>query len=177
MRRILRPREHRVDGEYVPRSTGARASSRRVSGNARPETHDRTSTASVRDRASDVQTRSGCAGEGKVSAPELRRDLRSVDGRQPIAPTAGESAAQVEAVRDDVAPRELGAVHKPRDLRTAATSEPHRKERRMIPPCPQCDAANAERVPPVARESRLRWFRCRGCGHLWSIGPPTSSLP
>ena len=53
----------------------------------------------------------------------------------------------------------------------------HRAERRRIPPCPQCDATNAERVLAVAPESRLRWFRCRGCGHLWSVAPPVSSLP
>jgi hypothetical protein len=46
----------------------------------------------------------------------------------------------------------------------------------MIPPCPQCDGADGEPVQPVAPESRLRWFRCRGCGHLWSVAPPISSL-
>ena len=34
-------------------------------------------------------------------------------------------------------------------------------------------------LPSVAAapESRLRWFRCRQCGHLWSITPPASPLP
>jgi hypothetical protein len=48
--------------------------------------------------------------------------------------------------------------------------------RARIPPCPQCDATNAERVVAAAPESHLRWFRCRGCEHLWSIAPPASYL-
>jgi len=52
-----------------------------------------------------------------------------------------------------------------------------RLERRRIPACPQCDATDAERVLAAAPQSRLRWFRCRGCGHLWNVAPPISSLP
>ena len=177
MRRILRPPEHRLDREYVPRSTGARPSSGRISGNARHETHDRTDTASVRDRTKDVQTGSGRAREGEFSVPKLRRDVRSVDGRQRVAPTAGESGAQAETVRDDVSPRQLGSMRREPNLDASSTNEPRRAERRRIPPCPQCDATNAERVLAVAPESRLRWFRCRGCGHLWNVAPPISSLP
>jgi hypothetical protein len=58
------------------------------------------------------------------------------------------------------------------DLVASRTGNPHHPERRRIPPCPQCDAANAERVLVVAPESRLRWFRCRSCGRLWNVAPP-----
>jgi hypothetical protein len=61
-------------------------------------------------------------------------------------------------------------------LSTSSMNEPRRPERRRIPPCPQCDATDAERVEAAAPQSRLRWFRCRVCDHLWSIAPPTSSL-
>jgi hypothetical protein len=63
------------------------------------------------------------------------------------------------------------------DLVTSPTSGPSRQEREGAPPCPQCDAADGKRVLPVAPESRLRWFRCRECGHLWNVAPPISSLP
>jgi hypothetical protein len=83
-----------------------------------------------------------------------------------------EGGDDLDTDRDDTAPRELGSMGKEPDLVTSSTAKPRRPERRRIPPCPQCDAVNAERVLSVAPESRLRWFRCRGCGHLWNVAPP-----
>jgi hypothetical protein len=177
MCRIPRRPEKRVDREYTPRSTGAGAASRRVSGNARHETEDRTGTASVRDRADDVRTGPRRAREDELSVPEIRRDVRSVDGRQFASPRPGEGGGDVDTDRDDIAPREPGSMRREPDLVSSPTGEPGRLERRRIPPCPQCDATNAQRVLTVAPESRLRWFRCRGCGHLWNVAPPISSPP
>jgi hypothetical protein len=64
-----------------------------------------------------------------------------------------------------------GSMRREPNLVTSSTNEPRRQER------PQCDGRNAERVVAAKPESRLRWFRCRGCGYLWSIAPPTSPLP
>src|SRR6186997_431123 len=77
----------------------------------------------------------------------------------------GEGGGDVDTDRDDI-PTRARAMRREPELVTAPNVEPDRPERRRIPPCPQCDAANTERVVAVAPESRLRWFRCRGCGHL-----------
>ena len=87
-------------------------------------------------------------------------------------PALGEGGGDVDTDGDDIPTRELGSMRRKPELVTAPNGEPDRPERRRIPPCPQCDAANAERVLAVAPESRLRWFRCRGCGHLWNVAPP-----
>src|SRR5687768_17430877 len=154
MRRAPRPPEHRADREDIPRSTSAGASSRRVSGNAGHETADRTSTTSVRDRAADVQTGPRRARGGELSVPEIRRDVRPVNGGPLVSPTSGEGGAEIDAARENIAPRELGSLRREPDLVTSPESEPSRQERRRIPPCPQCDAADGERVLPVAPESR-----------------------
>lgn len=109
------------------------------------------------------------------SMPDVRRDVRAVDRRRGVAPTPGEHGAEGDAVCNDVTPRELRSMREPNLV--TSTDEPHRAERRRVPPCPRCDATNAEPVSAVAPESRLRWFRCRGCGHLWNVAPPILSLP
>jgi len=153
MRRAPRPPDHRADREDFCRSTSAGASARRVSGNARPETEDRTGTASVRDRADDVQTRSGRPRPSELSVPEIRRDVRPLDGRELVSPARGQGCAEVNADRDDIAPGKLG-VSEGAGSRNSRTGEPARLEHRRIPRCPQCDATNSERVLAVAPESR-----------------------
>jgi hypothetical protein len=112
----------------------------------------------------------------KASQRPADGDTRPVDGRQRVARTPAESGAEVDAVRDAAAPREPGSMRREPNLLTSSTHEPRRAERRRMPPCPQCDATDVERVPAVAPESRLRWFQCRGCGHLWNVGPPNRPL-
>src|SRR5205823_4756276 len=140
------------------------------------ETEDRTGTASVRDRADDVQTRSGRPRPSELSVPEIRQDVRPLDGRELVSPARGQGCAEVNADRDDIAPGKLGEPKEP-DRDTARTGEPARLERRRIPRCPQCDATNSERVLAATPESRLRWFQCRGRGQPWNVAPPMSSLP
>src|SRR4030095_3731271 len=118
MCRVPRRREQRVDHEYIHRSTGVGASSRRVSGNARPETEDRTGTASVWNLADDVQIDPRRAREDELSVPEIRRDVRSVDGRQLASAPPGEGA-DVDTDRDDIAPRELASMRTEPDLVTS----------------------------------------------------------
>jgi len=77
----------------------------------------------VRDRADDVQTGVGCAREGELSVPEVRRDVRSVQGGQRVAPTAGEGGAELDAVRKEVATREL-AFHAKRSESRRLINEP-----------------------------------------------------
>src|SRR5688572_32696055 len=134
MYRVPRPRKQRVDREYISRSTGIGASSRRVPGNARPETEDRTGTASVWNRADDVQIGPRRAREDELSVPEIRRDVRSVDGRQFASLSPGEGLAGIDTDHDDSAPRELGSMRNERDLVTPRTGELGRLERRRIPP-------------------------------------------
>jgi hypothetical protein len=109
MCRVRRPPDQRVDREYIPRSTRVGAASRRVSGNARHETEDRTGTASVWNRADDVQTGPRRARENELSVSEIRRDVRSVDGRQFASPPPSAGGGDVDTNRDDITPRELGS--------------------------------------------------------------------
>src|SRR5687767_5612804 len=105
-----------------------------------------------------------CPREGELSMPQVRRDLRSVDRRRLDSPTPpGEGGVEVQAACKDGAPRELDSVsqserqsvRRESDPVTSPTNEPRRAVRRKIPPCPQCDGADGERVLPVAPESRI----------------------
>jgi len=43
-------------------------------------------------------------------------------------------------------------------------------DRRELPACPSCEGP-AARLPDTSNSSRLRWFRCTWCRHIWCKGP------
>lgn len=51
------------------------------------------------------------------------------------------------------------------------------KERRELPPCPKCYAQKPKRLEEIIANSKLRWFRCSQCSHIWNKGPKLAAKP